>query len=252
MTDTKRVQHIREELLLKYKNEEFVIDKTGVKTVEIIGASFIADEVGIIREPNWDYVEREIQWYESQSLFVSDIPGGTPKIWQDVSSRYGEINSNYGNLIWSSSNHDQYNQCLSTLKTDIDTRRAIMIYTRPSIQHEYDRDGMSDFICTNTVQYLVRDGKLHAVVSMRSNDAWAGYQNDRAWQDYILDKLLLDLNLHCQRSGILLQKGDIYWNAGSFHLYESQFYCLDYIEQTGKRYCDISKKEFNELCKASD
>jgi hypothetical protein len=50
----------------------------GSTTVEIIGASFIADEESLFGEVNWDYVRREEEWYNSQSLNVNDIPGGPP------------------------------------------------------------------------------------------------------------------------------------------------------------------------------
>lgn len=51
-----------------------------------------------------------------------------------------------------------------------------MIYQRPSIWYEYNLDGASDFICTNSVAYYIRDGKLHCSVSMRSNDVVYGYK----------------------------------------------------------------------------
>ena len=37
--------------------ENFVTDKTGQKTIEIIGASFIADQPAIFGEPNEKYIE---------------------------------------------------------------------------------------------------------------------------------------------------------------------------------------------------
>ncbi|MGZ7196727.1 hypothetical protein ACXWOC_11115, partial [Streptococcus pyogenes] len=70
-----------------------------------------------------------------------------------------------------------------------DSRRAIMIYTRPSMQVDFERDGMSDFMCTNNVQYLIRDGRVHAIVNMRSNDVVFGFRNDYAWQKYVLESL---------------------------------------------------------------
>ena len=39
---------------------------------------------------------------------VQDIPGETPKIWKDVASNLGVINSNYGYLIWSNDNWSCY------------------------------------------------------------------------------------------------------------------------------------------------
>ena len=70
-----------------------------------------------------------------------------------------------------------------------------MIYTRPEIQEDYNQNGMSDFICTNTVQYFVRDDKLISFVNMRSNDVVFGYRNDRAWQLHVQEMLAKDLDV---------------------------------------------------------
>ena len=43
-----------------------------------------------------DYAKREIEWYESQSLYVKDIPGKVLKIWEMCADKDGKINSNYG------------------------------------------------------------------------------------------------------------------------------------------------------------
>jgi thymidylate synthase len=82
---------------------------------------------------------------------------------------------------------------------------------------------MSDFMCTNAVQYLIRDGKLHALVYMRSNDAVFGYKNDYAWQKYVLQQLLNDLN----NNWMNLEEGNIYWNVASMHVYERHFHLID-------------------------
>jgi len=217
---------IRLKLKLKLENDEYVIDKTGVKTIELLSESFIADEPAIVGTPNQDYINREIEWYESESLYVDDIPGQTPAIWKTVSSKHGRINSNYGWCIYSKENGSQYNQCLKAITRDSDTRRGIMIYTRPSMQTEYNTDDMSDFMCTNTVQYVVRNGKLNALVNMRSNDVVFGYKNDYAWQKYVLEDLVISYNgVMSEKFSSLrhITKGDIIWNAGSLHVYERHF-----------------------------
>jgi thymidylate synthase len=216
------VVDIRDLLVEKYLANEFVIDKTGVKTVELIGQSFIADEPTIFGKVNGDYIERELAWYKSQSLFVDDIPGETPAIWKAVASTEGKINSNYGYLVYSGQNNYQYGNVYNELCANKDSRRAIMIYTRPTIWNEYNHNGMSDFICTNTVQYLIRDNKLNAVVSMRSNDAIFGYKNDFAWQKYVLDQLVGDLRVGGSNHQTL-EAGNIIWNSGSLHVYERHF-----------------------------
>ena len=214
----KNVSDIRNMFLEKYNSEDFVVDKTGCKMLEVLGTSFVADEDTIFGKVNKAYIQKELEWYCSQSLNVYDIPD-TPTIWKQVATQDGLINSNYGFLIFSKSNCEQYQHVLNALKADRNTRRACMIYTRPSIQVGYNKGGMSDFICTNAVNYFIRDNKLHCVVQMRSNDIWAGYRNDYAWQRWVLEKLHKDMTRYMSS----LEVGDILWNAASLHMYERNF-----------------------------
>lgn len=232
----------------------------GNTTIEIIGASFIADEDALFGEVNWDWVKREEEWYNSTSLNVNDIPGQTPAVWKAVADKDGFINSNYGWMIYSPNNvvnWDPYS-CLSERDTGImiaedgwmnqykfvrnellknpESRRGTMIYQRPSMWLEYNRNGRSDFCCTNVVQYLIRDGALHAVVQMRSNDAIFGYKGDRAWQQHVLEKLAAELNVPA---------GNLYWNVGSLHVYARHYFLVDHFAKTGE--LSISKEEYIKL-----
>ncbi|MEG1009387.1 MAG: thymidylate synthase, partial [Clostridia bacterium] len=189
----KNVQDIRKIFLDKYKREEFVFDKTGRKsagtTVEIVNASFIADEPMIFGLENNEYVNKELNWYLSQSLNVNDIEGETPWIWKACATPEGFINSNYGWCIYSPENGNQYNNCINELKNNNLSRRASMIYNRPSMWEDYNKDGKNDFICTYSVSCFIRDNKLIYCVYMRSNDAWAGYRNDYAWHKYVANNM---------------------------------------------------------------
>lgn len=193
---------------------EFVTDKTGCRMLEVVGATFLADQDAIFGTVNADYVKREIEWYSKQSLNVHDIPGGAPKEWIRCADRSGLINSNYGWLIWSKENCEQYSHVRHELTQSPDSRRAVMIYTRPNMWHDYNVDGRSDFVCTNAVQYFIRDSKLIALVQMRSNDVLFGYKNDRAWQKYVQEILASDLGV---------EVGPLVWHAGSLHVYERHF-----------------------------
>lgn len=232
----------------------------GATTIEIVGACFNANEDSIFGEVNWDYVQREEEWYNSQSLNVNDIPGGAPAIWKAVADKDGFINSNYGWAIYSPENtitnglppegffssldlennrledYSQYKQALRELKKNPESRRAIMIYTRPSMWLDYNKNGRSDFMCTNTVQYLIRDGKLVSIVNMRSNDAWAGYRNDRAWQKHVQEKLAKELGVEI---------GDLIWQVGSLHVYARHYYLVDHFVKTGQIH--IAKTEYQQL-----
>jgi thymidylate synthase len=209
-----KVADIRAKLIQKYKDQEFVTDKTGVKTIELIGESFIADEDWIIRKPNYDYVKRELEWYRSQSLYVKDIPGETPTIWKQVADKEGKINSNYGYLIWSEENGRQYENVLAELRKNPNSRRAAMIYNRPSMHTDYCKNGMSDFVCTFANTFFIRNDKLHSHYILRSNDSVFGYTADVHWAMYVQKMLADDLGI---------EVGDLIWTASSLHVYERHF-----------------------------
>lgn len=215
-----KTKDIGDQFIDLYNKKDFVTDKTGVKTIELVGASFNADKPTIFGSPNQEYIDREIEWYESQSQYVYDIPGETPAIWNQISSTKGKVNSNYGYLIYSKNNHHQYKKVLHQLLADPNSRRAVMIYQRPSMHEDFSVDGMSDFICTNAVQYVVRNNYVHCIVQMRSNDVVFGYRNDFAWQKYVLKKMVEDLNALGENKYSI---GDITWQVGSLHVYERHF-----------------------------
>lgn len=225
------IESIRQYFADQYANKKFVVDKSGVTTLELVGASFRADEPSIFGEINDDYIQRELEWYLSMSLYVDDIPGAVPKIWKDVSSRDGKINSNYGYLMFSSENFCQYENVLMELTRSPNSRRAVAIYTRPTMHSNWCVDGMSDFICTNAVQYLIRDGALEVVVQMRSNDVVYGYRNDYAWQRYVQDKLVYDYNCGTKKADKIVP-GNITWQVGSLHVYERHYSLVEkYIQE---------------------
>jgi len=215
--------------------KRFVVDKTGTNLLELEGVSFLASDETIFGRVNRDYVARELAWYESMSLYVDDIPGGAPEIWKNVASYDGEINSNYGYLVFSPENYAQYDNVLAELRSNVLSRRAVMIYTRPNMHYDYNRNGRSDFICTNAVQYMVRDGRLDAIVQMRSNDVYCGYRNDRAWQKYVQNKLANDLGV---------DPGVIIWQVGSLHIYSNDFWRVDCWNKFRKH---LNKKEYEVL-----
>ena len=239
MFNRQTIHCVRQEFARLYSEGKFVTDKSGVKTLEIIGASFWANSPIIFGAVNEDYVQRELNWYKSMSLNVNDISGGPPAIWKQVADKDGSINSNYGWCIYSHRNNYQFAHAVTELEDHPDSRRAIMIYTRPTMWGDHNRNGRSDFMCTNTVQYLIRDGKVHAIVNMRSNDAWAGYRNDYAWQVHVLKEVVEELNYR----GKSYNMGEIFWNVGSLHIYERQFYLVDNYIKT--RELSITKEEYD-------
>jgi len=222
MNTALEIDQVRSYFINELRNENFTIDRSGAKTIEMIGANFYADEPAIFGTPNEDYIESELRWYDSKSTNIYDIYGedrDPPQAWLYSANDHGEINSNYGHLIWSKKYFKQYDKVLNELMKNPDSRRACMVYNRPSIWHEYKENGKNDFICTNAVTYYIRDNELHAVVQMRSNDVIFGYRNDYAWQKHVFDLLRDDLYFN----GIHLEEGNIHWQVQNLHVYERHF-----------------------------
>jgi len=217
---TYSVSDIRQFFIDELNDGAFTVDRSGQKTIELVGASFLADEPAIFGTVNQDYVDAELRWYESESTNIYDIyedEKDPPQAWQYSANRHGEINSNYGYLIWNNRFHCQYERALEELEDNPDSRRAIMIYNRPDIWMEYNNNGKNDFICTNAVTYYIRNDELQAVVQMRSNDVVFGYKNDYAWQQYVLESLANDLGI---------QPGFITWQVQNLHVYERHFHLV--------------------------
>jgi thymidylate synthase len=214
------VADIRQFFIDELNDEAFTKDRLGSKTIEMLGASFLATEPSIFGEVNQAYVDKEILWYCRGSTNIKDIYGKDrepPEAWKYAANEYGEINSNYGHLIFDDKYFRQYEQALIELTQNPDSRRACMIYNRPSIQIEFQENNKNDFICTNAVTYYIRNDELQAVVQMRSNDVVFGYKNDYAWQQYVLQTLAKDLNI---------APGFIQWQVQNLHVYERHFHLV--------------------------
>lgn len=175
-----------------------------------------------------DYINKEYEWYNSQSLDAKWI-GQYAKTWLKCADENGKINSNYGYLLFSAQNGYQFANVLAALVEDNTSRRAVAYYTNPFMHYI----GRNDHICTLAVQYLLRNDILDCVVYMRSNDIIYGLIGaDLWWQNEIL-------RLLCDRLGVLLEKkiypGDIHWMPGSLHIYEKHWDKLDkFVEKYWK------------------
>lgn len=225
---------ILDQLKMKYKSNDFRYINGNVKTVEVQNAHFVADKDWIVREPNYEYAIREIAWYDSMSLYVDDITGKIPAIWQNVCDIDGKINSNYGWCIYSEENGSQYKNCLYTLEHDTNSRQGVMIYNRPNMYNDAVKNHMHDFMCTFAVQCFLNkcaDGyNLKYIVYQRSSDAIFGFNNDHLWHKEVQRRLATDLEKYFnndKNNDIHVHCDPIEFNCGSIHVYERHFQYLE-------------------------
>lgn len=217
-------EDVEQQILAKYLNGDRTRDKSGVMTVDIRPVTFRVTKDTLIRPsiPR-NYIERELEWYESMSRSVYDIPGQVPKIWIEVADENGMINSNYGWCCYSpengSNSMSQFDHVVAALKKDPVSRQAIFIYNRPSMHTDATANGMHDFMCMQNNVMWVDDGKLFVHAHIRSQDIIFGFPSDLAHVKHLQAKVADSLD------GVAI--GDIIWTASSLHIYERHFKMLE-------------------------
>jgi thymidylate synthase len=107
---------------------------------------------------------------------------------------------------------DQLDYVIRLLKSDPDTRRAVIQIYDPTID---SHTGFKDTPCNNWLHFIARDGLLHLHVATRSNDVMWGWSGINAFEWSVL------LEVVAAYTG--LKMGHIVFNISSLHLYERHF-----------------------------
>ena len=100
---------------------------------------------------------------------------------------------------------------MQTLTRDPDSRQAVMSIWQPQTEPQ------RYVPCTLSLQFLIREKKLHTVATMRSSDAWLGLPYDIFNFSMLANCLAAGLS-HVMRTR--LDVGSLTMNLGSSHLYE--------------------------------
>lgn len=109
---------------------------------------------------------------------------------------------------------EQLSYICRILSEDQDTRQAVMTIWRKNPGQT------KDVPCTVAVQWLIRDGQLHCVDTMRSSDLWLGWPYD-VFNFSMLSYYIRSFLQYYQ--GIEVEIGNLYLVAGSQHIYERNF-----------------------------
>ncbi len=132
-----------------------------------------------------------------------------------------EMYSDNGKTLWGSYGnriHTHIQDVLRKLEEDKDTRQAILPIIRP-----YDLKAVTkDFPCTQFLQLMIRNNKLHMFTVMRSNDFGWGLQFDlpafTIFQEIIANTLHLEI-------------GEYWHIANSMHIYDYHYELLEKIDR---------------------
>lgn len=182
----------------------------GLPTKELIGTTFRWDLarpliLDPIRKLNYTHSFGEAAWIVSGDNSLGGIKRYLRK-WADFSDDGFTLNGAYGPPF-----REQLAYIVKTLNADRFSRQAVMTIWRPRPTPS------KDIPCTVAIQFLIREGKLHVVVSMRSSDAWWGLPYDISTFAFMAYAVAMHLNNPPELGeGVL--------NIGSAHIYENFFH----------------------------
>ncbi len=114
----------------------------------------------------------ELCWYLARSDQLDFIAYYIPDYdkYADGATIFGA----YGPRLFDHGGIDQVTSIIKLLQRKPDSRQAVIqLFEASDIREDH-----KDIPCTNTLQFLLRDGKLHMITSMRSNDAYIGMPHD--------------------------------------------------------------------------
>lgn len=115
----------------------------------------------------------ELMWYLSRDNKLDLIAHYIPEYEKESEDKI-TVYGGYGPRLFRQRGLDQIDQILDLLRRKPNSRRAVVqIFNAEDIEQH-----RREIPCTTTLQFLARDGKLHMLTTMRSNDAFIGLPHD--------------------------------------------------------------------------
>ena len=150
----------------------------------------------------------EFCWHVSGSNEVAAL-GYYSNRWHDFADHEGTIRGScYGHRIFQANGGaSQWEAARTLLRHDPSTRRAVLLISQPLAESDVSA---KDVACATSMQLLMRNGRLDALVHMRSNDAFWGLPYDVFLFTMLQELLAAELNV---------KLGLYYHSVGSLHLY---------------------------------
>ena len=116
-----------------------------------------------------------------------------------------------------------------------ETRRAVIpIYGLDDLRNTRAGLDIQDIPCTLSLQFLNRNGELHMITNMRSNDVWLGLPYDCFC--FMMIQLMM-----CEITG--LKPGKYWHQAGSMHIYEKNMDLFSKMSGLDSSYIDKLARE---------
>lgn len=151
----------------------------------------------------------ELCWYLSGTVDPAMILHWLPEYEKELEED-GTIHGAYGPRMFGTGTNAQFRTVRRLLTDSSSSRRAVIQLFEASDIAGPRR--YKDVPCTSTLQFFVRDNRLHLIVTMRSNDAYVGLP---------LDVFAFTMLQELMAGELSLEMGRYIHNVGSLHVYDS-------------------------------
>ncbi len=115
----------------------------------------------------------EFLWYLTRDNRLAFIVDYIPAYVSDSEDGL-TVHGGYGPRIFGQRGHDQLENAIRQLRDSSTSRRAVI----QIFDAEDNAKRFKEVPCTTTLQFLLRNGELHLIATMRSNDAYLGLPHD--------------------------------------------------------------------------
>ncbi len=115
----------------------------------------------------------EFLWYLTEDNRLDFIRPYIPAYAEDSDDGL-TVHGGYGPRIFGQRGHDQFENAIRQLTASSTSRRAVI----QIFDAEDNAKRFKEVPCTTTLQFLLREGRLHLIATMRSNDAYLGLPHD--------------------------------------------------------------------------
>lgn len=226
-----------------YTQPEWECAPRGMKIRESLGVQFKItnprDRIPYVKDRKFSiaYMVAELIWYLTAND-KTDWIAEYSKFWRSISDDGVTANSAYGARIFKphprvaqtvDPTWTQWQYLVNELVSDEDSRRAVMHIRSPqdSVMAKLDVP------CTLTLQFFLRDDKVHQVTVMRSSDLILGLAYDVPAFTIFQELLAIQLT---ERLGRPIGLGDYVHTSNSLHIYERHFEMVEKILDNGGWY----------------
>lgn len=165
-----------------------------------------------------DKAKAVYNWYKKHDSKDHSIEEYFDEYKKCTDKTHLDFNSNYGLYAYSQEGLDK---CIKRLADNQMTRQAMFCINNNKAMS----DRSIDKLCTNTIQFFIRNNKLMMIVQMRASNMITLLPYDSFmfcyWYMYVFNKLYNEYNL------THLLTDFIYINAATIHYYDNNLYKIE-------------------------